>query len=167
MKGAVLGELEIPQDVSFQYRHWRRERIGWVLIACIIAAGSCGIFGHHPLARATAQTADSRLTVEYDHYARAESSGELVIVMKPDPRGDGIIRLWFDAKYLNSLQVLAVSPLPLRGEARQGGRDFVFQTDGQPVTAMVSIQFQRVGVVHGRVRLNEGEAVNVAHMVWP
>lgn len=160
-------ELEIPQELTFQYRHWRRERIGWVLIAVVLAAGLLGIFGHHPLARATTQSKDGMFTIEYDRYARYESNAELALMVEPDKQGDGIIRLWFDVDYLDSLKVVGVSPLPLRGDAREGGRDFVFQSDGHPLTALLSIQFQRVGIVRGRVRINEGEILPITHFVWP
>ena len=61
--------MDIEQDLSFQHREWRRERIGWVVIGLILLAGLLGLFGHHPFARATSQTAKGQLTVEYDRFA--------------------------------------------------------------------------------------------------
>ena len=72
-----------------------------------------------------------------------------------------------DQEYLDAFKVTVVSPLPVRGEARDGGRAFVFQTDGSRFTAILSGQFQAIGMVHGRVKVDEGESLAVAHFVWP
>ena len=160
-------KIEIEQDLPFQYRQWRLERIGWAFIACCLTAAFLGAFGHHPLARASAQTADGRLTIQYDRFARADSNADLFVTFEPRTKGDGVVRLWFDPEYLDAFNVVAVSPIPLRGEARQGGRAFVFQTDGSRFTATLSVQFQTVGIVHGSLKADEGDALVVTHFVWP
>jgi hypothetical protein len=167
VRGILGKQFEIQQDLPFQYRHWRRERIGWVALACIVAAGLLGIFGHHPLARTTNQTANRTMAIQYDRFARYESSAEIVVEVKPEKQGDGIIRLWFDTGYLDSIKVLSISPLPLRGETRDGGRDLIVQTDGTPLTIRLCFEFQEIGLVRGRVRVNEGEVLPVTHFVWP
>ena len=123
--GLPEGHLEIQQDLAFQFRHWRRERIGWIGIALTLLAGLFGLFGHHPLARVTGRTADGQLTIDYDRYARYESNAQLAVTIKPDREGDGKTYLWFEAAYLDSIHIIAVSPLPLRGEAREGERAFI------------------------------------------
>lgn len=112
---------------------------------------------------------DSRgqLSIDYDRYARFDSSAEIVITVKPEGQGDGPTRLWFDAAYLDSLRVITVSPLPLPGAAREGERAFVFQTNGYPFTAVLAVQFQTVGIVHGHAKVNEQEALLLTHLVWP
>jgi hypothetical protein len=159
--------MDIEQDLSFQHREWRRERIGWVVIGLILLAGLLGLFGHHPFARATSQTAKGQLTVEYDRFARYESTAELMVTVKPQGKGEGKTSLWFDADYLDSINVVAVSPTPVRGEASAAERAFVFQTEGKPFSAIFSIQFRTIGLVHGRVRVNDQEALSLTHMVWP
>jgi hypothetical protein len=163
----LSNNLEIEQDIAFQYRHWRRERLGWMVMALILIAGLSGIFGHHPLAKATSRTADGQLSIDYDRYARFDSSAEIVVTVRPEGQKDEPTRLWFDAAYLDSLRVLAVSPQPLRGEAREGERAFVFQTNGHPFTAVLAVQFQTVGIVHGHPRVDEQEALLLTHLVWP
>lgn len=163
----MRNDFQVEQDLRFQYREWRGERIGWVIIALLIGAALGGFFGHHPLARVTGQSSDGRLSVLYDRYARYEANAELIVTLEPDADGAQIVRLWFDPHYLDSLKVLAVSPVPLRGEAREGGRAFVFQTDGGRFTATLSVQFDTIGLVHGSVWADEGKSLSVTHMVWP
>ncbi|MGC3974321.1 MAG: hypothetical protein QM771_08085 [Nitrospira sp.] len=160
-------DLEIQDDLPFQYRHWKLQRMGWWGIACILAAGLLGLFGHHPFSRTTAQTQDGMLLVTYDRFGRASSDAEVLLTVTPQKQGGGTFRVWFDSEYLDAVRVVSVSPLPLRGEARQGGRDFVMQTDAGPSTLLLSVQFQTFGVIRGRVRINEGEPVWITHLVWP
>ncbi len=160
-------KIDIEQDLAFQYRQWRLERIGQVLIACCIMAALLGLFGHSPLSTATGRTADGRLSIHYDRFARIESNSDLFVTLEPGESKEAVVRLWMDQEYLDAFQVTVVSPVPVRGEARDGGRAFVFQTDGTRFTAILSGQFQAIGMVHGNVKVDDGESLAVTHFVWP
>lgn len=159
--------LEIREDLTFQYRHWQRERAGWIGIACILAAALLGMFGHHPFSRMTTQTENRSLVIAYDRYGRAESSAGMTITVTPEKQEEGTTRIWFNAEYLDAVRVVSLSPMPLRGEARDGGRAFVIQTDGRPFTIMLSVQFRTFGVIQGQVKINEDAPLSFTHFVWP
>ena len=129
-------------------------------------AAVIGLFGHQPLARVTAHTSDRRLFIQYDRYARYETNDEFLLTLEPQD-GAEVVRFWFDPKYLDALKIVAVSPVPVRGEARQGARAFVFRTDGSRFTARVSFQFERAGFLHGHVWVDEGTPLTLNHLVWP
>lgn len=157
----------MEQDLPFQYRQWRLERIGQVLVACCLIAALLGLFGHHPLASITHQTADGRLSINYDRFARIESTSDVRLKLEPRKDGNGVVRVWLDQEYLDSLQLTSLSPTPLRVETHKRGRTFVFQTDGSRFTVRLSIQFQAVGTVHGSVRVDDGDTLAVTQFVWP
>lgn len=163
----MKNDLEVEQDLPFQYREWRIERIAWFIIALLLLAAALGVFGRHPFARVTVHTSDGRLSVQYDRFTRYQTNVDLLATLQPAKEGSGIVRLWFDPQYLDNLKVVAVSPLPVRGEAREGGRAFVFQTDGTQFTATVSVQFETIGLVHGRIWTDEGKPLALSHLVWP
>ena len=91
----------------------------------------------------------------------------MLVTLEPGESGEAVVRLWLDQDYLDAFKVTAVSPIPVRGEARDGGRAFVFQTDGSRFTAVLSGQFQAIGMVHGSVKVDEGEPLAMTHFVWP
>lgn len=163
----MKNKLEVEQDLHFQYREWRIERIGWFVIGLLLVAATLGVFGHHPLAKATVQTSDGRLSVQYDRFTRYQTNVDFLATLEPDKDGSGIAHLWFDPQYLDNLKVVAVSPVPLRGEAKIGGRAFVFKTDGTRFTATVSVQFETIGSVHGRIWTDEAKPLALSHFVWP
>lgn len=160
-------DLDIQDDLPFQYRHWRLQRVGWWAIACILAAGLLGLFGHHPLSRTTVQTQDGTFLLTYDRFGRAASDAEVLVTVMSTKQEEGMFRVWFDSEYLDAVRVGSVSPLPLRGEARQGGRAFVIQSDGGPSTVLFSVQFHTFGIIRGHVKINDGKAVPITHLVWP
>ena len=103
----------------------------------------------------------------YDRFSRVTSDAEIILTVIPTKPEAGSFRVWFDAGYLDAVRVVSISPLPLRGGARDGGRDFVIQTDGSPSTVLLSIQFHAFGIIRGQLRLNEGDVVPITHVVWP
>ena len=163
----MRNDLEVDQDLHFQSREWRAERIGWLIIASLLLAAAFGVFGGHPLAKVTVQTSDGRLSIQYDRYTRYQTNVEFLVTLVPDQDGSGLASLWFDPEYLDNLKVLAVSPMPVRGEAREGGRAFVFQTDGSRFTASLSVQFETMGWVRGSVWTDQGKPLALSHLVWP
>ena len=159
--------FEIDQDLNFQEREWRWERISWIVIASIMIAGLMGLFGHHPFARVRSQTPNGQVVIDYERFGRYDSSGQIFIKSAPAHGQDNMVHVWLDAEYLDAINVVSVSPWPLRGEAREGQRAFVFRTDGTPFSATLSIQFRTMGLVRGRVGVSEQEPVSLTHMVWP
>ena len=143
------------------------ERFGQVLIACCLIAALLGLFGHHPLASVTQQTADGGLSIHYDRFARLEKTGDIGVTVEPLKDRDGVVRVWLDQEYLDASKLTSISPVPLRAEAHDGGRTFVLQTDGSRFTVTLSIQFQAVGTVHGSVKVDDDEALAVTQFVWP
>ncbi len=160
-------DLDIQDDLPFQFRHWKWQRVGWWGIACVLSAGLLGLFGHHPFSRTTAQTEDGMLVVTYDRFGRAASEAEIFLAVTSTTHDEGTCRVWFDADYLDAVRVVSVSPLPVRGEARQGGREFVIQTDGSRATVLLSVQFHTFGMIRGQVRIDDDHAVTITHVVWP
>lgn len=160
--------LEIERNLEFQYSTWRIQRIGWVCIGLTLCSGLMGLFGHHPLAITTEETADSRLSIEYSRYTRYESHADIrVKLTAQDNDSIQIIRLWFDDAYLDALTIVAVSPVPLWGESRNGQRAFVFQSEAQQFTATFRVQPQTSGIVRGTIRADNGDVLPITHFVWP
>ncbi len=159
--------LQMEQDLPFQYRQWRWERTGQVLIACCIGAALLGLFGHHPLGSVTQQTTDGTFSIHYDRFARVGRADSLLMRLEPGAQGDGLASIWLDREYLDALTLTTVSPTPIRTEARKNGQAFIFQTDGNPFTATFSVQFQTAGTARGRIRADDGDALIVQHFVWP
>ncbi|BCA55984.1 hypothetical protein W02_31240 [Nitrospira sp. KM1] len=159
--------LDLKQDLPFQYRQWKSERIGWGILALFIAAALGGLFGHHPLARTSASSSDGHLVVTYDRFARYGSQSDISVRIKNSAFKEGTVRLWIDESYLNDLYVQVTSPFALPGDSREGSRAFVFKATGEDATMSFALEFRSLGRLSGRVRLDDGTPVTLSHFIWP
>lgn len=107
-------DLDIQDDLPFQYRHWRLQRVGWWAIVCILAAGLLGLFGHHPLSRTTVQTQDGTFLLTYDRFGRAASDAEVLVTVMSTKQEEGMFRVWFDSEYLDGTRGVRVAAAPPR-----------------------------------------------------
>jgi hypothetical protein len=68
-----IGDLEISQDLAFQRKTWKAERIAWGCIGLIAMSALAGLFGNGPLSRATVGRTEKGFWIEYDRFVRYES----------------------------------------------------------------------------------------------
>jgi hypothetical protein len=114
-----VGSLEIAQDLDFQRKEWRVQRIGWVVMALLILASLLGLTGRGVLARATIGDTGSRLQLTYSRFDRLEAPTTLDLQIAGDAVTGEQVELWVDRDYLQSLQIEQVVPEPeeVRGTA--------------------------------------------------
>jgi hypothetical protein len=71
--------LQITEDLDFQHRIWKLQRIGWAVMVLLILAAVLGLFGRGILSRAVVTDAQGQLSVEYSRFARFQAPVELVV----------------------------------------------------------------------------------------
>ena len=64
------GALSLNQNLIFQKRFWRAQRIGWGVLTVALLAALLGVFGSGPLSHTTVSDASGRLTITYERFAR-------------------------------------------------------------------------------------------------
>jgi hypothetical protein len=60
-----IGDLEIQQDLNYQRREWRIQRLGWVVMRLVILAALLGLLGNGPLSKASVTATDGSLRLDY------------------------------------------------------------------------------------------------------
>ena len=161
-------DLEIDENLEYQRRAWRLQRIGWIAIGALLFGALLGLFGNGPLSRSVVADPRSRITVEYDRIARYETSFRLVIHLDALPESPGTARLWIDPGYARSLRIEQITPEADRAEASADGLVYVFRVSGrQPAVITVTGTMQDVGLVHGRMGTGPNETVAFRHFVCP
>ena len=145
---------------------WRRERIGWAVLAVFLVAAVIGVFGAGPLSRTTISAGNVRL--EYDRFLRMSAASALQITLSPDGKAAGEQGVTLDHAYLDRIRVHTVVPEPKRTLARPDAVEFVFATasDGAPVTAWFHITLDRPGVASGRLTA-AGETLEFWQLAYP
>jgi hypothetical protein len=163
--------LEIDEDFGYQRRAWVVQRVGWVLMVLLVLAAVVGLLGSGPLSHATAHV-PQRLSVDYQRFARYETSETLTIRVPPAAMADGVVRLSINRDFLDASKVESVVPAPLRVESAAGRLVFVFAAaePQAPLEVTLSFQPERIGRRRAVVAVEsagEPRAVTFHQLVYP
>ena len=113
--------LEIWQDLAFERRQWKVQRVGWIVIAIILLLALLGVFGNGPLSHA--ETSAGALRAEYERFTHADAPTTLHIHVRAP--GQGNVRLAINRDYLDAIPIQHIRPAPLRVES--AGNDQVYE----------------------------------------
>jgi hypothetical protein len=132
-----IGDLEINQDLNFERRSWKVERVAWGVGLLLLVAALLGFLGPGPLGKATAASADKLLSLQYHRVVRYESP--VVFRVNVDGRlaKNGALRLWLDRKLVDALEIKHVDPKPDAVEINGERFVYVFKTAAAPSTIQV------------------------------
>lgn len=161
-----VGDLEIAEDLPFQERMWRLQRVGWLVFALIVAATALGLFGAGPLSSATAE--QGALRVEYQRFERFETPGSFDVHVAPGAAG-ATLELSLPHEYLQHVEVTTISPQP-RAVRDAGDRvtyEFALQDAGSPAWITFHVTPQRPGPLRARVGLGDEPPLEFTQFVYP
>jgi hypothetical protein len=164
-----VGLLEIDQDLDFQQKEWRLQRIGWVVMALLIVAALLGLTGSGLLARATVGDAGSPLQLEYSRFARLDAPTSLDLEIAGEAVTADQVELWVERAYLHEIQIEQIVPEP--AEVRSAGERLIYVVDvdepGQAVTITLNLRHMAFGPKSGQVGLDDHAALDFGQFVFP
>lgn len=153
-----IGDLEINQDLKFERRSWRVERIAWVLASLILLAALLGFLGPGPLGKANAASADKSISLRYYRMERYSAPVELRLEVDGKLAKDSELRVWLDRQFVQALEIKHIDPEPQSVEVSGERFVYVFKTTEAPHTIKVFFHVEpnkfgktpaRLGVVNG------------------
>lgn len=161
-----VGDLQIAEDMPFQERMWRAERIAWACFALLILAGLLGLFGGGPLSTATIERGPLR--VAYNRFERFGRPGTLEVQIAPAASSE-TAEIWLPHAYLQQLEVTSIAPQPR--EVRDDGEGLIYIFDlsqpGQAARITFHIMPMRPGPLSGAVGSGAGEPARFTQFVYP
>jgi hypothetical protein len=148
--------LELEDDMRFQHRLWRIERLGWLLMALLV--GTAAIFlDPGPLARSEA--GDGRLAVAYDRAARLDTATEIRLRIRPGPEP---VALRLSGPLLQEAEIRSSLGAALRAGAEGA---FLFDVTGEVRLVLVP---RGIGLHGLRAEIPAtGETVDLVQLVLP
>jgi hypothetical protein len=166
---ARVGDLELSEDLRFQERQWKVQRVAWVVWVLVLLAALAGLFGSGPLSNGTAGEKGGPLWAEYQRFERHQGQSELKVVLGRGAAPGGEGRVWLDRDLLEGIQLEAVTPPPLRVEAGPDRHTYVFPvTDPEQGTAVVfRFRPEALGRHAGRIGLPGGTELKFSRFVYP
>jgi hypothetical protein len=141
---------------------WRAERAGWAALATLVLAATLGVFGAGPLA-VTEATGSDGLAVRFARFARVRLPDEMNVALP-----HGVTSLRVSRRFLADLEVLAVSPAPLRVRSPADEHVYAFEDAGDDrIEVTLRLQHARAGLARGWVAAGAGPRVTAWVFVHP
>jgi hypothetical protein len=159
-----VGGLEVAQDLRFQRRMWKVQRVAWAAVIAAIGAAALGVFGGSgPLERAHRQIAGGTGELSFDRFARLGAPTSLEIELQ---RGEGMRNVAIARSWLDDYRLDGVLPQPDSVTALPDRYVFTFDvnTSGKVRLALTPRQ---VGRHHAVVWGPAGAAARFTQVVYP
>jgi hypothetical protein len=162
--------LQIDEDMEFERRSWRWQRVGWGVMALVLLAALLGLFGSGYLDRAQVGAEGSQLWMDYNRFGRLEAeTTELRVHFKSSTSTDGKARLWLSREYMEGVKIMNLNPPPVSVEAGAERYTYVFSVsvEGQQSDVIFHLEPEKMGRLQGQVGLDGGPSLNFAQFVYP
>ena len=163
-----IGSIEIDQDLDFQRKSWKVQRVGWIIMLLVAFGGLLGVFGDGPFANAT--VGDSRtLSIDYQRLVRLSAEEKLAITMGNVPAGSGsTVGVWIDRRWMSRHQVQGIVPEPESTSVAADRVTYHFKTDSRvPSKVEFDLQTNGIGLIRGRAGIVGGSTVNFNQFSYP
>ncbi len=161
------GAVAVGEDLEFQRKWWRFERVVWSLFALILLADVSGLLGRGPLSKAQAQTADGSLRIKYEKVERANTPSIMTLLPGQAALHDGAVQIFISDSIVKELGAQRVVPQPERSTVGNGGVTYTFPATQLPVTVQIALQPSFVGSHEFQVKVPGQEAVSGKVLVLP
>jgi hypothetical protein len=157
------GDCESEPALAFHRAEWRIQRVGWVLVALLLATAGAGLFGNGPLSRAHSGNAAGR--VDYQRFTRYGLSTDLVVT--PVASAHGVNRVAIGADYLELFRVERITPEP--AAVRIAGPNIVYEFASASPGASISFHMrpQRLWRHSATVTIDGGAPLQISQLTYP
>ena len=156
----------IREDMRFQQRSWRAERIGWIAMALVLVAALAGVFFHGPASHRIARSADKYLAIEYERFAHKTALTHFVIRISPPVAEQVLVRL--SPAFAVTHDTESIEPRPIRSSGGSYGLEYVFaRSAAGDLTVYIAARPKRFGVMSLHVEVEGRGAVNIAQLIYP
>jgi hypothetical protein len=162
-------QIELHEDLEFQRKQFRVERIGWILMAAVLVAALLGVFGSGPLSNAIAESSESGLRVEYSRFARRDAHTRVEIHVDPSLVAKDRLRLRLGGDFMQRVLVQAITPTPERWtvEDRTIVAELPVGGSTGPVPVAVDFSPREFGPTTLELSAGPGRALTIRQFVYP
>ena len=130
--------IAVGEDLVFQRKWWRFEKIIWTFFFLVLVADGLGLLGRGWLSEAQKHTPDRSVTLKYEWVERAATPSTMTFNFGNTALENGVVRLYVSNSIVKELGAQRISPQPLRSELANSGITYTFPAG--PGTRVVQIE---------------------------
>jgi hypothetical protein len=136
----VRDEVAVGENMDFQRKWWKFEKIVWPILVLILIVDILGGFGRGWLATARKSTPDNAMQMDYERIERSSTPSVMTFKFNDNAIHDGRIVLYVSDSVVKALGAMRIAPQPVMSSVGEGGITYVFPASKAP--AMVQIQLE-------------------------
>jgi hypothetical protein len=159
--------IAVGEDLHFQERWWKFERITWTFFTLVLLADIVGIFGEGPLARAKITDANLGMQVNYERVERTGTPNMLRVQFGPDAVQDGKVQIYVSNSVVKDLGAQRVIPQPEKTTLTEGGMTYTFPASANPSAVEFELAPTSPGLKGFRLQVPGKAAVSRRVLVMP
>ena len=163
----VNNEIAVGEDLKFQRKWWRFERIVWVVFALIVALDLLGAFGRGYLANSEMRASDRTMDVKYEHIERFSTPSNLKIRFGPSAIHDGKIKLYISQSLVSQLGNRRIIPQPEISVVGPKGITYTFAAIPAAASVTFALQPSRPGMFDIALQVPGGQMLAARIFVVP
>jgi hypothetical protein len=142
----VNNEIAVGEDLKFQRKWWRFERIVWVVFTLIVVLDLLGAFGRGYLANSKMRASDGTMEVKYEHIERFSTSSNLKIRFGASAIHDGKIKLYVSQSLVSQLGNRRIIPQPETSVVGPNGITYTFAAIPPAASVAFELRPSRPGI---------------------
>jgi hypothetical protein len=160
-------QIAVGENLEFQRKWWRFERIVWSVFLLILVCDLLGLFGRGLLSKAKQVSADGSLTLEYERMERADTPSIMTLHFADGAIHDGRVQVFVSRAVVGSLGAQRVSPQPLISAIGKGGITYTFAATQGPAVVQIALKPSFPGPHKFSMRMVGGEPIEGSVFVFP
>ena len=160
-------DVAIGEDLAFQRRWWRFERVIWGFFCLLLICDVVGLFGRGWLAKAQAADPSRTFLLDYERTERASTPSIMTIHFYPSAIREGKVQLFVSEDLIKTLGAQRISPQPEMSVIGNGGITYSFPATQTPAIAEIQLQPSFPGIHHFSIQTPGNQAVRATVLVVP
>lgn len=160
-------DIAVGENLDFQRRWWRFERVIWTFFLLILIADVLGLFGRGWLAKAQRSDAAHTVSLDYERVERASTPSIMTFHFLPAAIRNGKVTLFISEDIIRPLGAQRISPQPETSTVGDGGVTYVFPATGTPATVEIQLEPSFPGVHRFRAEVKGGDPITGLVTVVP
>ncbi len=157
----------VNEEMRFQFFAWKAQTAGIALLFIFILLACLGLFSQGVLSDKTVQTADGRLTISYDRFARNTTDTRFVIHV--NLAKDNVLRVNLGGDFLQNYTISSVQPPPESATIQNGVLTLtqpVVQKDSR-YSLYITAKPEQMGYFSNSLVSQDNQALSFNQLVYP
>lgn len=159
-------EHPIREDMTYQLKVWRFERVGWYVLVLVVLMGLLGVFSRGLLSSRDVRSEDGKVRVEYEMFHRNGSTNSMRITLSSTPNSP--VELELAGHLLEGFSIETLQPEPLRSRSSAQGIRLWLLTDldGQ-ATLYITLRGDGLGFYRSQISSPGINGIKLVQFIFP